>query len=244
MRTRLHLCTPEDAERLLPLVAAFHAEEGIGSSEDQREAGVIPLLEGTPHGAAYLIGPRQAPVGYVVLSFGWSVEFGGIDGFVDEFYIRPGVRGRGMGSEALAALLASLKNSQIKALHLEVDRDSPVAALYERLGFAPNSSPRMPSSGRCASISARIAVSDARSAAVTGSKWAALLSATSPAVRKYLSVSTRAASATAPATAQRLSISRSCLTLSTPPSPLPLGSGAGVGRSSSGRIDAAVRPRR
>ena len=137
MKTRLHLCGPEDAPRLLPLVVAFHDERGNAISDERRESGILPLLQGTPHGAAYLIGPRQAPVGYIVLSFGWSVEFGGIDGFLDEFYIRPGVRGRGMGGEALAALLHSLKPTEVKAIHLEVDRESPVAQLYERLGFAP-----------------------------------------------------------------------------------------------------------
>lgn len=135
MRTLLHLCTPDDADKLLPLVEAFHAEEGIASNADFRTAAVLPLLEGNPHGAAYLIGPRRAPVGYIVISFGWSVEFGGMDGFLDEIYLRPAVRGKGMASEALGALMNGLKNSDLKALHLEVDRENTSTGIYERLGF-------------------------------------------------------------------------------------------------------------
>jgi ribosomal protein S18 acetylase RimI-like enzyme len=118
------------------MVAAYHAEEGIDSDEPHRRAGLGPLLEGSPLGAAYLIGPRVGPVGYIVLSFGWSLEFAGMDGFVDEFWIRPGVRGRGMGSEVLAALVPALEAAGLKALHLEAGAaNARVQRLYARHGF-------------------------------------------------------------------------------------------------------------
>lgn len=132
----LRLATPDDLERLMPLVAGFHAEEGIEQDDDTRRGALVPLLEGSPHGAIWMIGPRVAPVGYVAVSFGWSIEFGGIDVFLDELYVREKVRGRGMGSEALAALVRALSGQGIKAMHLEVDNDNDRArALYERMGF-------------------------------------------------------------------------------------------------------------
>ncbi len=99
--TALTLAKTDDLERLTPLVAAFHQEEGISQDDDTRRAALTPLLDGSPHGAIYMIGPGRAPIGYIIVTFGWSVEFGGMDGFVDEFYIRPGVRGRGIGSEVV-----------------------------------------------------------------------------------------------------------------------------------------------
>lgn len=132
----LRLATPDDLERLIPLVAGFHAEEGIEQDDDTRRGALVPLLEGSPLGAIWMIGPRVAPVGYVAVSFGWSIEFGGIDVFLDELYVREKVRGRGMGSEALAALVRALSGQGIKAMHLEVDNDNDRArALYERMGF-------------------------------------------------------------------------------------------------------------
>jgi len=134
----LHLAKPDDLDRLEVLVAAFHAEAGLGSSQETRRAGLAPLLEGIPHGAAYLIGPTRAPVGYVIISFGWSVEFGGIDAFLAELYLRPAVRGRGIASETLLALPAALAGAGVRALHLEVGRDNEQARrLYTRVGFAP-----------------------------------------------------------------------------------------------------------
>ncbi len=138
MSAALHLAKPDDLGRLEALVAAFHAEEGLDSSQETRRSGLAPLLEGIPHGAAYLIGPNRAPVGYVIISFGWSVEFGGMDAFLDEIYLRPAVRGRGIASETLHALPVALAGAGIRALHLEVDKDNePAKRLYTRAGFTP-----------------------------------------------------------------------------------------------------------
>ena len=105
-------------------------------SPEARAAGLHPLLDGIPHGAAYLIGPPRAPIGYVVVTFGWSIEFGGMDGFIDEIFIRPGVRGRGIATEVLLALPRALADAGVKALHLEVGTENAVAQrLYGRAGF-------------------------------------------------------------------------------------------------------------
>ena len=128
----LHLAGPDDLEKLLPLVAAFHDGAGIDSDEAHRRSAIMPLLDGAPQGAVWLIGPRKAPVGYVVVSFGWSVEFGGLDAMLDELYIRPAVRKRGMGSEALGTLAKALKANGVKALHLEVRSDDDVTRRFYR----------------------------------------------------------------------------------------------------------------
>ena len=133
----LHLAGKDDLDRLERMVAAYHAEEVIESDEAHRRAALEPLLEGSPHGAIWMIGPQMAPVGYIAVSFGWSIELGGLDGVLDEFWIREKVRGRGMGSEALAALQKALKGAGVMALSLEVATGNGTAQrLYERAGFA------------------------------------------------------------------------------------------------------------
>ena len=119
------------------MVAAYHEFEGIESDEAERREALAPLLEGSPHGAVWLIGPKMAPVGYIAVSFGWSIELGGLDGIVDEFWIREAVRGRGMGGEALIALQKALRDAGIKALSLEVAHGNDAAErLYQRAGFS------------------------------------------------------------------------------------------------------------
>lgn len=138
--TALTLATTDDLDRLLPLVRAFHEEGSIDVQEEDRLTGLTPLLEGSPYGGVWLIGPPRSPIGYVVVCFGWSVEFGGMDGFVDELYIRPSVRGRGIGTEVLINLPKQLAKNGLKAIHLEVSRVAVrTQEAYKRAGFKPRS---------------------------------------------------------------------------------------------------------
>jgi len=136
--TALTLAKTDDLDRLLPLVRAFHEEGAIDVLEEERIAGLTPLLEGSPYGGVWLIGPPRSPIGYVVVCFGWSVEFGGMDGFVDELYIRPSVRGRGIGTEVLINLPKQLAKNGLRAIHLEVSRVAVrTQEAYKRAGFKP-----------------------------------------------------------------------------------------------------------
>lgn len=136
MTQLLHLAAAKDLDKLEGMVAAYHAFEGIESSVETRRTALEPLLEGSPHGAVWLIGPKMAPVGYIAVSFGWSIELGGLDGVVDEFWIREKVRGRGMGGEALLALQSTLQEAGVMALSLEVAKGNEAAErLYGRAGF-------------------------------------------------------------------------------------------------------------
>jgi GNAT superfamily N-acetyltransferase len=134
----LHLCAPEDMDRLLPMVAACLAEAGHGADPHALREALAPLLEGQPHGMAYLIGPHRAPVGHIIISFGYSVAAGGITATVDQFYIRPNVRGRGMGGEVLATLLPALAEHGVKSLEVRLPPDSRARGVFERAGLAPH----------------------------------------------------------------------------------------------------------
>ncbi len=138
----LHLAGPGDLERVLSMVTRCHDELGFETSDDHRRAAIEPLLEGSPLGAIWLIGPKMSPVGYVAVGFGWSLQLGGMDGFIDELWVRDKVRGRGMGSEALAALQKALGEAGIVALHLEAVNDE-ASRIYRRAGFRRRDMPLM-----------------------------------------------------------------------------------------------------
>ncbi|MCQ0093480.1 GNAT family N-acetyltransferase [Roseovarius sp. M141] len=134
--TALTLAKPDDIDTILPLIAACHAEAGIAQDDAGRHAAVAPLLDGAPHGAIYIAGPARAPIGYAAISFGWSLAHGGLAGTVDEIYIRPNVRRRGIGSDILAALPRALGAAGLRVLHLEVAKsDTAARAFYERMHF-------------------------------------------------------------------------------------------------------------
>jgi GNAT superfamily N-acetyltransferase len=134
--TAMRLAGPDDLDRLMPMVEAFHREMGISTDPADREEALLPLLKGSPFGMIYLVGLDRAPMGYAIVTISWAVEFGGMDAFLDEFWVRPAVRGRGIGTDILTRLPQALGEHGIKAIHLEVDRaDEASRRLYNRAKF-------------------------------------------------------------------------------------------------------------
>lgn len=134
--TALTLARPDDIDRLLPMVVSRRAEAGRVEDDAAMRAALNPLLDGSPHGAVYLIGPPRAPIGYVVLSFGWSLAAGGLTGRIDEIHIRRAVRRRGIGAEVLSSLPRALAGAGLRALNVEIAReDTRARALFSRQRF-------------------------------------------------------------------------------------------------------------
>ncbi len=75
-------------------------------------------------------------MGYVALTFGYSLEFHGRDAFVDELFVRAERRGEGAGTAALGFIMDTCPTLGVHALHLEVERVNTAAqALYRLFGF-------------------------------------------------------------------------------------------------------------
>lgn len=136
MTSAIHLAAPDDLPRVLSLMERYHAETALPHDDQHRTDVVSPLLDGSPLGAVWLIGPARAPLGYVLVTFGWSVAAGGMIGWLDEVFIRPSVRRRGIGTECLHAVSVSLKAAGMKAMHVQLDSDNAAAARFcSRAGF-------------------------------------------------------------------------------------------------------------
>lgn len=94
------------------------------------------LLAGPALGTVFLAGDRNSPIGYLVLAFGYSLEYHGRDAFVDEFFILEKYRGKGLGSKMLARAEKAAKKIGVRAIHLEVTmHNEPVLRFYRREGF-------------------------------------------------------------------------------------------------------------
>jgi ribosomal protein S18 acetylase RimI-like enzyme len=136
------LCTlepaePSDLELLLPLVAAYHHFEDVQVSAGLRKNSVARLLGDRSLGEIWLIKTADRIVGYIAVCFSYSIEFGGRDAFIDEFFVEREYRGKGIGSKAIAHVTEWLRGHGFAALHLEVDSTNERAtAAYERAGFA------------------------------------------------------------------------------------------------------------
>jgi ribosomal protein S18 acetylase RimI-like enzyme len=123
--------TREDIPAVVRLRSAFYGEEGYPDSP-QRAAQLLEQLVGDDRYGRLLVRDD----GYVLVTFGFSLEFDGRDAFIDELYIAPHARGLGHGTAALAAAEAVCREHGISAMHLEVEFENEKARrLYERTGF-------------------------------------------------------------------------------------------------------------
>lgn len=122
---------------LTQLVRQYHEfEQTPPYDEAIIEQALRPLLENPELGTIWLIQNQDKTIGYIALCYGYSLEFGGRDAFIDEFFIVSEQRGQGIGKRVLAQVKAEAWRSGIKALHLEVNRDNKAAQrLYNALGF-------------------------------------------------------------------------------------------------------------
>lgn len=140
--------TESDADTLLPFMREYYAFDGHAFDEHKARAALIKLLRDPSLGRVWLIlananeadkhekTKRELPVGYIVLCFGYSLEWLGRDAFVDEFYLRPDYRGRGWGRTTMAFLEDAARKLNVTALHLEVmHHNTNALELYRKLGF-------------------------------------------------------------------------------------------------------------
>ena len=135
MNVAITRALPADLDRLIDLVAMFYAEEGYRFDAGTARA-LEELLADGDLGAVWVFREEAAIVGYLVVTFGFSLEFRGQNAFVDELFVAPPHRGRGLGAAALAVAEEFCRSAGIATLRLEVERENPRAqALYEKKGF-------------------------------------------------------------------------------------------------------------
>ena len=130
-----------DADTLLTFMRAYYAFDGHGFDEAKARGALTALLRDANLGRAWLILDGDTAVGYVVLCFGYSLEWLGRDAFVDELYLREDYRGRGWGGKTMAFVEEAARDAGVRALHLEVVRENAAALkIYGKMGFQAHES--------------------------------------------------------------------------------------------------------
>lgn len=126
-----------DVDRLMPWLNEFCEHFDYRFSESQKRADVTRLLAQPQWGRIFLIMDRSSVVGYALIAFSFSLEYGGPTAFIDEFFIGAAGRGRGLGSQVLAFIEGFCRDNGLKAVLLEAEETNQrAAALYEKAGFA------------------------------------------------------------------------------------------------------------
>ena len=72
-------------------------------------------------GKSWLIYSENEIVGYIILTFIFSFEYGGKIAFVDELFIKETARGKGFGKEAIQFIQQEVPKLSLKLLYLGVE---------------------------------------------------------------------------------------------------------------------------
>jgi len=94
---RLEVATPRDATKLLKFISAYYRFDRIPLDRKALALALSLLLENQALGRAFFIRTRGRVVGYMILTFGFDLEFGGRQATVTDFYINSGHRRKGVG---------------------------------------------------------------------------------------------------------------------------------------------------
>jgi GNAT superfamily N-acetyltransferase len=125
-----------DVELLVELMREFYAIEHLEFDEGVARRALGQILRDRRLGVIHVIRVDDEAAGYFVLTFGFSLEFGGRDALLDEIYLRENFRGHGIGKASLELAEAVCREEGIRALHLEVDRVNRRAqGVYRQAGF-------------------------------------------------------------------------------------------------------------
>lgn len=143
MATITRHATLDDIPILVDLMQEFYAEAAYPLDRQWAANSFSALLRDDSLGAVWIIFHDGEPAGHVVLTIRFSMEYGGLDAFIDDLFIRPAYRRRGLGRAALKALFDECERRRVLALHVEVGQDNIAAkALYQSYGLEPGSDSR------------------------------------------------------------------------------------------------------
>ena len=130
--------TAADLPALTALLVAQLREHAIDTPEVQVARTVADLLERPRRGRFLLAVDGETPLGVAALSLVTPIEHGGRSAWLEELYVVPAARERGVGGRLLAAACAVVAAVGGVAVDLEVGAEHARAArLYERAGFQP-----------------------------------------------------------------------------------------------------------
>ena len=129
--------TPEDRDLVVPMVQAFYRSDAVDHPVDaailersfqDAASPAEPLLRGL------LIQWEDKPAGYMYLTQCYSAEVGGRCVFIEEIYLEPEYRRRGLGAQIMAWL--EQEYSAARRFRLEVTQANQGAiSLYQRAGY-------------------------------------------------------------------------------------------------------------
>ncbi len=140
MKPDFKLAGPEDITSMVSMMRTFYEIDGYPIEEAKSRRNLQYFIDNPGLGRCWLLLIEKKIVGYIILAFGYSFEYGGRDAFIDEIFLIDSYRGMGIGKLAMDYVFSEARGLGVKAIHLEVEKHNDRAIrLYEGAGFEAGS---------------------------------------------------------------------------------------------------------
>jgi GNAT superfamily N-acetyltransferase len=121
MKTAFKLLTLSDIDTIVSLMQEFYAIDNYPINIEKSKSLFKEFTENEHLGKAWLIVHNNEIVGYVILTFIFSFEYGGTITFLDELYLSEKARGKGIGKEAVQFIQTEALKLKLKIIYLETE---------------------------------------------------------------------------------------------------------------------------
>lgn len=124
-----------DLESCLDLMRAYYEFDGI-EFDPLRAKRALEQMIRENHGRAWIVELERQPAGYVIVLFGFSLEYGGRVFEIDELFIQSEFRGHGLGRSILEFVETHARKLGATLLTLETElKNENAQAFYGKHGF-------------------------------------------------------------------------------------------------------------
>ncbi len=98
MPISIHLATPRDVDSLLLLMRHMQLDDPWDQPPDESTVrnNLLQLLQDSTCGLILIAREEHTPIAYLVICFDFSLEYHGKGAWVDELFVEPAYRGKGI----------------------------------------------------------------------------------------------------------------------------------------------------
>jgi GNAT superfamily N-acetyltransferase len=127
---------PGDITTLVAFMSEFYAESDYGLDQQLAEKAFAAILSDERLGYVWLIDDEAKVVGYVVLTLRFGMEYGGLMACLDDLFVVPQSRNKGLSTAALVQVRDFCKSIGVRAITADVSHSNGSAQrVYRRLGL-------------------------------------------------------------------------------------------------------------
>jgi ribosomal protein S18 acetylase RimI-like enzyme len=126
----------------------FYGESNYPLDQQWARSSLLELISRSELGCIWLARSDGGTIGHVVLTTRYTMEHGGLSAYIDDLFVRPAFRRKGVGRALLRELFRECRRRGCKSVQVEVAPGNvPALGLYTAFGLLPHEESRQLLSG-------------------------------------------------------------------------------------------------